>query len=235
MQILYYAMVFIDVFLYNFRTESSAENSSVSQDTSCASDHPDKKVKPTVPPKPSLKPPAPTTTAITTSAAAENLLQLPRQIQRSQSQPESRLHQHQHVLRHANSQDSPVGPSPQGSHSRPNLLTLKHSHSVQEPDIRSRVSCTKNGPLPPAGGITSPGGAAVNKSILSTLDRLRPSCRTNRMQQLHISLDQLSLQHQQVRIFILSIGRLKMDLYGKSKHLFEFFLDCLSPWHRQVH
>ncbi len=47
---------------------------------------------------------------------------------------------------------------------------------------------------------------------LNTLDRLRPSCRTSKMQQLHISLDQLSLQQQQVIFKVSFCRKLKIPL-----------------------
>ena len=207
----------IQSFNYSFRTESSAENSTVSPDTSCASEplqQLDKKLKPSVPPKP---PPKPTTVALSPSSSgftagvstAGKLLHVPREIQRSQSQPADQTHQHRPlgVLRHANSQDSPVPPGTQYPR-RPPSLKFIHSHSLQEPERISRFPYSKNAPLhqPAAGSFASPDGSAANRSILSTPNRLRPSCRTTRMQQLHISLDQLSLQHQQVCFLVMNLN-----------------------------
>ena len=201
---------------YDFRTESSAENSTVSPDTSCASEPSqqlNKKVKPSVPPKPPLKPttvaPSPSPSGATAGVStAGKLLHIPHQIQRSQSQPADQTHQHRPlgVLRHANSQDSPVPPGTQNPR-RPPSLKFIHSHSLQEPERISRFPYSKNAPLhqPAAGSFVSPDGSAANRSILSTPDRLRPSCRTTRMQQLHISLDQLSLQHQQVCFHVMNL------------------------------
>ena len=195
-----------------FRTELSAENSTVSPDTSCASEQSqqlDKKVKPSVPPKPLPKPTivapfhCPSSSANAGGATAVKLLNYPHEIQRSQSQPadQTYLHRPPNVLRHASSQDSPAAPGIQAQlNRRPPSLKFIHSHSLQEPERISRFPCSKNALLhqPEAGSFASPDGSAANRSILSTPDRLRPSCRTTRMQQLHISLDQLSLQHQQV-------------------------------------
>ena len=201
-----------DILFCSFRTESSAENSTVSPDTSCASEQSqqlDKKVKPSVPPKPLPKPTivAPflcgSSSANAGGATAGKLLHYPHEIQRSQSQSADQTHQHRppNVLRHASSEDSPAPPCTQAKLTRrPPSLKFIHSHSLQEPERISRFPCSKNALLyqPAAESFTSPDGSAANRSILSTPDRLRPSCRTTRMQQLHISLDQLSLQHQQV-------------------------------------
>ena len=206
-----------DIYFCVFRTESSAENSTVSPDTSCANEQSqqlDKKVKPSVPPKPLPKPtivvplPCPSSSANAGGATAAKLLHYPHEIQRSQSQPAGQTYQHRtpSVLRHASSEDSPAPPATQAQLTRrPPSLKFIHSHSLQEPERISRFPCSKNALLhQPAGSFTSPDGSAANRSILSTPDRLRPPCRTTRMQQLHISLDQLSLQHQQVFFHVMN-------------------------------
>ncbi len=85
-------------------------------------------------------------------------------------------------------------PSSDTKPGHPHPAPLKHSHSPQDPD-RPSLNGTGHGP---AGVGSSPPADHSRSAALSTLDRLRPSCRTSRMQQLHISLDQLSLQQQQV-------------------------------------